>query len=438
LATATLAAQAHADVELPMGQVRPLSCFFLSVAASGERKSSCDNEALKPVRKHEAELHRDYETLRTIWENDFAVWEKQRSIILGDKKADSFAKRADLEALGAKPKEPLLPLQICPEPTFEGLCKMFAVGQPSIGVFSSEGGQFIGGHGMSDENKLKTAAGLSTLWDGEAIRRVRSGDGASRLPGRRTSMHLMAQPDVAAKLLSDRVLSDQGLLSRFLIVAPESLAGTRFFREATDKSKADFRVYEETIRRILETPPPTAEDKPNELDPYVLQLSPEANEMWKAYADHVESEIARDGSYEPIKGLANKLPEHAARLAGVLSLVNNLEAKTISPESMANGINLTKYYASEALRLFAVSAADINLVLAERLLDWMRGRQRNVFSLTDIYQYGPNGIREAKLARKIAEILQDHGYLSKIKDGAVIDGCPRKEVWRLVDSRGVE
>jgi len=169
-----------------------------------------------------------------------------------------------------------------------------------------------------------------------------------------------------------------------------------------------------------------------------LQLSPEANEMWKAYADHVESEIARDGSYEPIKGLANKLPEHAARLAGVLSLVNNLEAKTISPESMANGINLTKYYASEALRLFAVSAADINLVLAERLLDWMRGRQRNVFSLTDIYQYGPNGIREAKLARKIAEILQDHGYLSKIKDGAVIDGCPRKEVWRLVDSRGVE
>jgi hypothetical protein len=68
----------------------------------------------------------------------------------------------------------------------------------------------------------------------------------------------------------------------------------------------------------------------------------------------------------------------------------------------------------------------------------MRGRQRNVFSLTDIYQYGPNGIREAKLARKIAEILQDHGYLSKIKDGAVIDGCPRKEVWRLVDSRGVE
>jgi hypothetical protein len=29
-----------------------------------------------------------------------------------------------------------------------------------LGIFATEGGQFIGGHGMSEENKLKTAAGL--------------------------------------------------------------------------------------------------------------------------------------------------------------------------------------------------------------------------------------------------------------------------------------
>ena len=37
---------------------------------------------------------------------------------------------------------------------------------------TKEGGQFIGGHGMSEENKLRTASGLSDLWDGNAIRRV--------------------------------------------------------------------------------------------------------------------------------------------------------------------------------------------------------------------------------------------------------------------------
>src|SRR3954470_7730309 len=50
LAAAALAAQAHADVELPTGQRKPLSLFLVSVAASGERKSTVDGEAVWPVR----------------------------------------------------------------------------------------------------------------------------------------------------------------------------------------------------------------------------------------------------------------------------------------------------------------------------------------------------------------------------------------------------
>jgi hypothetical protein len=50
---------------------------------------------------------------------------------------------------------------------------------------------------MSEDNRLKTAAGLSCVWDGDDIRRVRAGDGASILCSKRTSMHLQAQPGVA-------------------------------------------------------------------------------------------------------------------------------------------------------------------------------------------------------------------------------------------------
>jgi hypothetical protein len=45
------------------------------------------------------------------------------------------------------------------------LTKAFANGWPSLGLFADEGGQFIGGHGMSDDAKLRTATGLSRLWD---------------------------------------------------------------------------------------------------------------------------------------------------------------------------------------------------------------------------------------------------------------------------------
>ena len=46
IAVASLAAQRLADVRMPYGQTRPLSLFLFTVAASGERKSTADNEAL--------------------------------------------------------------------------------------------------------------------------------------------------------------------------------------------------------------------------------------------------------------------------------------------------------------------------------------------------------------------------------------------------------
>ena len=106
----------------------------------------------------------------------------------------------------------------------------FQIGQPSLGIFASEGGQFIGGHGMSDEAKLRTAAGLSAAWDGEAMKRVRV-EGSTVLPGRRLTMHLMAQPDVASAMLNDPLLASQGLLSRVLTTAPDAASGTRMWRE---------------------------------------------------------------------------------------------------------------------------------------------------------------------------------------------------------------
>ena len=87
----------------------------------------------------------------------------------------------------------------------EGLCKLLAVGLPSVGIFSAEGGQFVGGHGMADDAKLRTASGLSALWDGEPIKRIRAMDGCTVLPGRRVAMHLMVQPDVAVIWFGDRL-----------------------------------------------------------------------------------------------------------------------------------------------------------------------------------------------------------------------------------------
>jgi hypothetical protein len=192
------------------GQSRPLSLFLVSVAASGERKSACDAEAMWPIRRRETALREAHDAEGLHYANDRAAYDRAREAALKTSKGDRAAIRAALDALGPAPLPPLIPMLTCPEPTYEGMCRLLAAGQPSIGIFAAEGGQFVGGHGMSDEARLRTAAGLSALWDGEPIRRVHAGDGITILPGRRVSLHLMAQPTVADLWLRDTLLIDQG------------------------------------------------------------------------------------------------------------------------------------------------------------------------------------------------------------------------------------
>ena len=103
--------------------------------------------------------------------------------------------------------------------------------------------------------------GLSKIWDGDPIDRVRGEDGAAILPGRRLSAHLMMQPDVASILLGDRLSDGQGLLSRMLMTAPESATGTRLWREEQPGTDRDIENYGACVLSILEAKMPLAPGK---------------------------------------------------------------------------------------------------------------------------------------------------------------------------------
>lgn len=433
LAAAALAAQGHADVQMPIGHVRPICNFFVTVAETGERKSTVDSEALWPFRKREKELRANYNSTLRQHENAKIAWEKVRDYVVKKGKEDFAAIERALDKLGPPPAAPLTPMLTCPEPTYEGLCKQLVSGQPSVGIFSAEGGQFIGGHGMTQEARLRTAAGLSCLWDGETIKRVRAGDGATILPGRRVAMHLMAQPDVAAVMLSDPVLLDQGLLSRCLVTAPEPNAGTRMWREPGGATDAAIKRYGARILNMLERPLPLAEGRINELSPRVLPLARDLRKMWTAFADKIEAQIAPNGALASVRGLANKIPEHAARLAAVLTLVADVDAQEISSENLAAGITLVQHYAAEALRMFEGSRIDAHLLLAQKLLSWLAGSwDESAISLPVIYQNGPNAIRDKATATKVVALLEDHGWLIRIAGGAQVAGQHRRDAWRIV------
>lgn len=439
LAAATLAAQGLADVKLPRGggKGRPLSGFFVTVAATGERKSTVDNLALAPVRMREGALREQYaEQAREYGIKAEAFSEAKKKATKGEKGRDSrTAIEANLRALGEAPLPPLQPMLTCTDPTSEGLGKMLAIAWPALGVFSDEGGTFVGGYGMNKDNAIKTAAAFSKLWDGAPFDRVRALDGASVMVGRRVTAHLMMQPNVADTLLGNRELMGQGFLSRVLLCAPDSTAGTRFEegRKVKPESRTALQVYEDTLEALLNHPLPLAEGKRNELVPPALTFTPDAVSEWLRFHDHIEKQAGDGGELEAIRGLACKAAEHAARIAGVLTLVHNQKATEIAAETLQNACELMNFYLAEALRLFGKAAANADIAKAELVRHWLHTSWTEPYlSVTEVVQYGPSSTRDNATAREVILILEETGHLHKLKESVTIRGMKRRDAWQVI------
>src|SRR5215207_3666807 len=84
-------------------------------------------------------------------------------------------------------------------------------------------------------------------------------------------------------------------------------------------------------------------------------------------------------------GFANKVPEHAARIAAGLSIIDDPRCQEITSTAIYAGIELAQHYVMEALRLFDAGSARPEILRAEQLLDWLQTWDGELISLPDVY-----------------------------------------------------
>lgn len=441
LAVASLAAQGIANVILPIGEGKPapLSLYLLTVLESGERKSSADSMALKPVRAAETKLAQAGREQNLQYSASLQAHEAKTKQLINKLKADRAALQAALIELGPAPLPPIIPV-IAPsgDQTMEGLFRVYQQGRPSLALLCDDAATFLGGHSLKAEQKAGSTANLCRAWDGAKLERIRGGDGVSVLHDRRLAAHLMVQPGVAAEFLSDQKFADQGLLARFLISAPDGRAGTRFRNDASYQSlsmraAARLDAYNLAITRLLDRPTKwkDPQDRALGVELNALHFSADARAAYVAEYNEIEGEEGPQGRLYAIKAFASKLLENAARIAGTLTLIGDPDATVIKSETFADAIQVARFYLGEAMRLQAAGAIDPELQGAEKLRRWLIARPTDVIGLTDIYQLGPNAIRKAETARTAMNILEAHGWVHSIEGGAVIDGKQCREAWAI-------
>ncbi|WP_299680586.1 YfjI family protein [uncultured Roseobacter sp.] len=434
LAVSSLATQPLADVETLAGKA-PLSLFFLTVAPSGERKSSCDKLAMEPVQTWEEDQFAAYLHSRKSYEFELEVFEslhrKQVRVCSGSD-GDVIETNAP-----QAPIAPIVPRKVLSDVTYEGLLHHFEDGDPSVGIFSDEGGQIFGGHAMSKDNQLKTSAGLSKVWDGAPLNRTRAGDTLTTFRHRRGCLHLMVQTGVAESVFSNETFRDQGLLSRCLISQPQSRIGQRLISEGADElqkrtaAKQTLADFHTRITGLLSQPHCT-NGNPRELSPPTLELSPDARSRLVTFANEVERQQGKDGDLAHIAGFASKTAEQAARIAGVFSVLADPTTRVVTATVMWDAIRLMAWYLTEAQRALDVGHVDPSLHMAERLRVWLLDKMpREAFDKRTIVRFGPTSIRDTKTVEKLLGILERHHWIVRIPSTPV-SGKKAATTWRVL------
>lgn len=392
LAAASLAVQPLANVVLPHGLRAPLSVFVVTGAGSGDRKSAVDAVACKEVEDVRKQQARDYSRAMQAYESDLAA----------KKKGDD------------EPEKPAPKSLTTSNATIEGICRLLKF-QSHLGIFSAEGGEMLGGHSLRDDKRSSGLAFYLKGWSGESLDSLRGGDGLTVLLGRRMALHVLVQPVLLGALLCDPLAQGQGLLARCLIAQPDTLAGHRPYRDVNPQENPDVIAYNERIRALLSSAPTLwPEGDGYELKPRDLYLDTDARALWIAFYNEIERQQANGNELEGARPFASKAAEHAARIAGIITMVENPQATHITSQAMDGAIQLTAFYLNEHLRLTGAGRQERQDGALRRLLEWLQERGTTV-AKKDVLQRTPRAIRDLKAAG-INALLADLVQRSYIRE----------------------
>lgn len=416
LAALSLATQAHVDAKRAERLQGPVGLFLLTIADSGERKSTCDGFFTSAIRQYQEEQAEAMKPAIKEYQAAIAAWEAERDGILSAiKGAGKSGKptdklRADLaEIQRDKPEAPRVPRLLLGDETPENLAWGLAKHWPSAGVVSAEAGIVFGAHGMSGDSVMRNLGLLNVLWDGGSHSVGRRTSESFTVKGARLTVALQIQ-EMTLRSFFDKsggLARGTGFLARFLVAWPESTQGFRPFTEAPE-NWPHLATFHKRIAAILVNPVPIDED--GVLSPALMMLAPEAKAAWVDFHDAIESELASGGELYDVRDVASKSADNAARLAALFQIFEHGMGGAVGLECFESASRIAAWHLNESRRFFGELALPAELADAARLDTWLvdycQREQRHSVSKNHVRQHGPlrDGARLDAAIRELAEI----------------------------------
>lgn len=398
LAAVSLCSQGLYNVQTLFG-VKPLSLYCLTVADSGDGKSTAEGIALKAIREHDRAEHELYK---------------------------SKIERED-EKPPKERQEIISPYRICNDATVQGVIRSLKTGFPSQGVFTAEGAVMLCGWGMSAENKLNTAGNLNRFWDGEPVSVMRGVDGRMQLYGRRFCAHWLIQPDAAQDAMNDPALANIGLWPRFLISWPEPLQPRKFKPFDFEQDK-HISHYWKRCWELLDSDVMGADNECGNLK--TIPMSNGAHDEFIEFFESMERSRCGKNALNFVKAFAVRATEQACRIAGNLAAYRHHEAPgrsrfEVSIDDAENAVELVKYSIETWRGIFSSREDREHEQWARQLHAWLLKRPGQKASESAMLKTATPKLLRSKHKRDTAlAVLQDCGLIKRAIDQAP-DGVTR-------------
>lgn len=397
----------RANAENSLGDAMPINIAMLSLADSGDRKSTCHQLAFLPISNQQQEQAKARKVEIDAY-NDGKKGLKGQSLI-------------DYEQSETVPMDYST---LYSDVTFERIAGDFVSGKPLVFWDTDEGGQVLGGHSLKSDTRVSTIGGLTQLLDRGFASRMRSRgnlETSGTAYNRRFAVHLMAQEVAVQDALRDPLFRGQGFLARFLLTAPESIKSTRMltreeYASQRSKSEADPRLgcYWKRVSELLDSPD-YIDSETGEVLPPIFNLTQGAHDLWLDLYNSTEVEMGKFGALGEVSAFAARVGDQARKLATALAVFENLDH--VDAVCMRSAVALARHSIGEWLRHTAGANVSREMRDASTVMNWLTEPRRidnwNEFTRD---KFGKSGFKPFRPAKKrdavLATLLENHHLLS--------------------------
>ncbi|WP_411170842.1 YfjI family protein [Klebsiella michiganensis] len=410
LAAASMACQSLVDLELSHNTTPELcSLYLLTLAESGEGKTTINKQVMAPFYEFMDELYADYEHRLSKYKGEVELWRIKKKVL--EREVSSAYKHPDEEeGESVEEKEKKVRLHIDNEPqkpkrltliyedtTLKALTDGMDVCSHG-GLISDEAIIFFKGY-TNDKFGI-----LNKGWEGGVYAHKRA-DGTDTLIKPCLTVSLMTQPRVAKDYFrkGEGIAKDVGFLARFLFSEAKSTIGNRTDNTDFSRSRKCLNIFHDRIRALLSQQKEYITS--NKFSKKTLTLSAKALAVKKQFGNEINDKIGLESSH--IKEILSKSGTNAARIAAIFHCFNDNCNNEISPEQMTDACDIMRWYNEQAQKLFYFTSENYQFEIdVKEVYFWVKDKfTKNGFAPIEFNTLRQGTINRFRNSKKLKEIF---------------------------------